>query len=218
MNIPVFDFHCDTALVLLGKDMNAHGSLRRNNGHIDLERAKSNGGYAQCFACFTTPFMEQWNGISPVTAFQRELAVIQAEMHKQDDLIRQAFSVKEILDHLTSITEKQVSIVVLDNPMLDTRISSALTGDKILPLIINTLDSIYDTDKLMRKSRQAKGIAAAKAEGKVWGRKRIAQSEEFEELLRQKREGTITIKTAAERLGVSVSTFQRRMKEAEGKR
>ena len=99
MKIPVFDFHCDTALVLLGKDMNAHGSLRRNNGHIDLERAKSNGGYAQCFACFTTPFMEQWNGISPVTAFQRELAVIQAEMRKQDDLIRQAFSVKEILDH-----------------------------------------------------------------------------------------------------------------------
>ena len=50
MNFPVFDFHCDTALGLLGKDMNSQGSLRKNNCHIDLERAKTNGGYAQCFA------------------------------------------------------------------------------------------------------------------------------------------------------------------------
>ncbi|MBR6596063.1 MAG: membrane dipeptidase [Oscillospiraceae bacterium] len=96
MKIPVFDFHCDTALVLLGKDMNSHGSLRQNSGHIDLERAKVNSGYAQCFACFTTPFMEQWNGISPVTAFERELALIREEMQKNNDLIRQAFSAKEI--------------------------------------------------------------------------------------------------------------------------
>ena len=99
MNIPVFDFHCDTALVLLGQDMNSHGSLRRNSGHIDLERAKANGGYAQCFACFTTPFIEQWSGISAVTAFERELAVIRDEMKKNDDLIRQAFSVKEIREN-----------------------------------------------------------------------------------------------------------------------
>ena len=88
--------------MLLGQDMNGHGSLRRNSGHIDLERAKVNGGYAQCFACFTTPFMEQWNGISPVTAFQRELAVIRDEMQKNNDLIRQAFSVKEIRENQRS--------------------------------------------------------------------------------------------------------------------
>ena len=97
MKFPVFDFHCDTALNLLGKDMNGHGSLRRNDLHIDLERAAVNGGYAQCFACFTTPFMEQWRGVSPVTVFERELAVIRAELEKNNDLIRQAFSTGDIL-------------------------------------------------------------------------------------------------------------------------
>ena len=44
MNFPVFDFHCDTALALLGKDFNQAGSLRRNKLHIDLERASGLGG------------------------------------------------------------------------------------------------------------------------------------------------------------------------------
>ncbi|MBE6923094.1 MAG: membrane dipeptidase [Ruminococcaceae bacterium] len=99
MKFPVFDFHCDTALNLLGKDMNGHGSLRRNDLHIDLERAAVNGGYAQCFSCFTTPFMEKWGGVSPVTVFERELAVILAEMEKNADLIRQAFSTRDILQN-----------------------------------------------------------------------------------------------------------------------
>lgn len=96
MKFPVFDFHCDTALNLLGRDMNGHGSLRRNELHIDLERAAVNGGYAQCFACFTTPFMEKWGGVSPVTVFERELAVIQAEMEANKDLIAQAFSAEDV--------------------------------------------------------------------------------------------------------------------------
>ena len=96
MNVPVFDFHCDTALALVDPERKGGSSLRRNSGHIDLERAKTIGGYAQCFACFTTPFMEQWNGLSPVTVFERELAVIRDEMEKNRDLIVQAFSVDEI--------------------------------------------------------------------------------------------------------------------------
>lgn len=34
MNFPVFDFHCDTALALLGESINASGSLRKNNLQI----------------------------------------------------------------------------------------------------------------------------------------------------------------------------------------
>ena len=99
MKIPVFDFHCDTALALLGNGMNGHGSLRRNGTHIDLERASGLSGYAQCFACFTTPFMQEWNGISPVTAFEREFAVIQQELKANSDLIAQAYSAADIRDN-----------------------------------------------------------------------------------------------------------------------
>lgn len=99
MNFPVFDFHCDTALVLLGDDLNQAGSLRKNNGHIDLERAGKLGGYAQCFACFTTDIPEILKGISPIVLFERELATIQREMDKNSDLISIAYSTQEIEDN-----------------------------------------------------------------------------------------------------------------------
>lgn len=96
MSFPVFDFHCDTALALLGEDLNQAGSLKHNNLHIDLDRAACLGGYAQCFGCFTTPFMEQWHHISPVLAFERELATIQREVDKNSDCISIAYSPEEI--------------------------------------------------------------------------------------------------------------------------
>ena len=96
MNFAVFDLHCDTALALLGKSMNEAGSLRKNETHIDLERASKLGGYAQCFACFTTPYMEQWAKVSPIVIFERELATIQREVDKNKDLISIAYSAAEI--------------------------------------------------------------------------------------------------------------------------
>ena len=96
MNFPVFDLHCDTALALLGESMNEAGSLRKNELHIDLERASKLGGYAQCFACFTTPSMQEWAKTSPVVVFERELATIQREVDKNQDLIAIAYSAEEI--------------------------------------------------------------------------------------------------------------------------
>ena len=96
MNVPVFDFHCDTILGLLGQDMNQAGSLRSNQMHIDLERASKLGGYAQCFACFTTPYMEQWRKISPILVFERELATLQREVEKNSNLIAIAYTPQEI--------------------------------------------------------------------------------------------------------------------------
>ncbi len=96
MNFPVFDFHCDTALALLGEDLNQAGNLRKNQLHIDLERASKLGGYAQCFACFTTPMMEDWYHISPVVIFEREIATIQREVDKNRDLISIAYSPAEV--------------------------------------------------------------------------------------------------------------------------
>ena len=96
MKFPVFDLHCDTALALLGKDMNSAGSLRRNDLHIDLERAKTLPGYCQCFACFTTPLMEEWAKTSPVVIFERELATIQREVAHNSDMISLAYSTSEI--------------------------------------------------------------------------------------------------------------------------
>lgn len=99
MNLPVFDLHCDTALGLLGESMKEAGSLRSNQLHIDLERAKNLAGYCQCFACFTTPYMEQWAKVSPIVVFERELATIQRELDRNKDLMRLAYSPKDIEEH-----------------------------------------------------------------------------------------------------------------------
>lgn len=99
MSFPVFDFHCDTILAMLGEDMNSAGQLRKNNHHIDLERASKLGGYAQCFACFTTPFLEDWYHVNPIVAFERELATIQREVYTNSDLISIAYSPEEVLEN-----------------------------------------------------------------------------------------------------------------------
>ena len=99
MNFPVFDFHCDTALALLGEDFNQAGSLRSNKLHVDLERAAKLGGYAQCFACFTTPMMEEQYHVSPIVMFERELATIQREIDANSDRISIVYSPAEIREN-----------------------------------------------------------------------------------------------------------------------
>lgn len=96
MNFPVFDLHCDTALALLGSDGTGTGSLRRNELHIDLTRAAALPGYAQCFACFTTPGIEAWHGLPAQALFQQELAGIRREVENCGDLIRFAASGGEV--------------------------------------------------------------------------------------------------------------------------
>lgn len=100
MNIPVFDLHCDTALGLLDHDGQPARKLRKNDGHIDLERAKKLKGYCQCFACFTTPFMQERMNISPVTVFEKELEALQNALRENKDVIRQAFSSQDVEENL----------------------------------------------------------------------------------------------------------------------
>ena len=100
MNFPVFDLHCDTVLRLLGEDRNQAGSLRKNSHHIDLERASQLPGYAQCFACFTTTLEEELGDISPIVFFEREIATIQRETDKNQDLISLTYTPEEIEENL----------------------------------------------------------------------------------------------------------------------
>ena len=107
MKFPVFDLHCDTALELLRADTKAPCSLRKNNFHIDLERAATLNGYCQCFACFTTPHMEQWGFGSPIDIFEKELETIRRELAINDDLISQVYSAKEITENQSLPFEKE---------------------------------------------------------------------------------------------------------------
>ena len=114
MKFPVFDLHCDTALALLGEDVNQAGSLASNKGHIDLNRAEKLAGYCQCFACFTTPFMEQWHHITPTLVFEREIATIQREIDKNKNRISIAYSPEDVIANLEK--GKMSAILTIEGP------------------------------------------------------------------------------------------------------
>lgn len=114
MNFPVFDLHCDTALALLGKDMLEAGSLRQNDKHIDLERAKTLPGYAQCFACFTTPWEKLPGNISVAELFEREMVTVLREVERNSDLICLAYSAAEIEENRKN--GKMSAILTIEGP------------------------------------------------------------------------------------------------------
>ena len=114
MNIPVFDLHCDTALGMVGRSHQPAPGLRGNKLHIDLERASTLAGYCQCFACFTTPQMQQWYQKSPVDIFEREIDAVLANVHANSDLIRQAFSAADVSKNLEE--GKMSAILTIEGP------------------------------------------------------------------------------------------------------
>ena len=114
MNIPVFDLHCDTALALLGRTGNEAGNLKHNSLHIDLDRAAKLEAYCQCFACFTTPDMQQWLKVSPIVVFERELATIQREVDKHKRMIRLAYSAEDVEANRDS--GKMSAILTIEGP------------------------------------------------------------------------------------------------------
>lgn len=114
MNFPVFDLHCDTTYELLGDDHCQCGSLKKNDLHIDLDRAGALPGYAQCFACFTTQKEYLSNEIDPVQLFEREIATFFRELERNAKIIRQAHCAKDILDNYKNGTMS--GILTIEGP------------------------------------------------------------------------------------------------------
>lgn len=78
----------------------------------------------------------------------------------------------EILEQWRLLTrEKQVDIVVLDMPLLDTRQGRDLTGVLIADILLQLLSYVAQTEREFNRQRRAEGIAAAKAKGIHFGRK-----------------------------------------------
>ena len=117
----------------------------------------------------------------------------------------------EIIEQWQYLTDKkQVDIVVLDMPLLDTRQRDAgLTGLFISNLVLQILSYVAQTECENIRRRQAEGIAAAKARGVAFGRHAIEIPPNFrscaEELART---GMKSADIAAE-FGVSRSLYYR---------
>ena len=87
---------------------------------------------------------------------------------------------KELNEQWRIITkEKGADIVVIDMPLLDTRRDKNLLGTFISDMVLQLLSFVAENERENIRSRQAAGIAAAKAKGVKFGRPVKEVSDEF---------------------------------------
>lgn len=121
----------------------------------------------------------------------------------------------EILEQWRRITKEiGADIRVIDMPLLNTDAAHGdLTGVFIADLVLQILAYVAETERTFIKQRQAEGIAAAKQKGIRFGCRKKDVPDEFQEYYLLWREEEISLRKAAEELGMNYSTFYRRCME-----
>ncbi|MCI8871029.1 MAG: recombinase family protein [Lawsonibacter sp.] len=133
---------------------------------------------------------------------------------KADDLLyiksidRLGRNYGEILEQWRVLTkEKGIDIVVMDMPMLDTRIGKDLMGTFLSDIVLQVLSFVAESERANIRQRQAEGIAAAKARGVRFGRPPKPVPDNFSQAHRDWRRKKITLKQAASACAMPVTTF-----------
>ena len=117
-----------------------------------------------------------------------------------------------ILTEWTRITKTiGADVLVLDMPMLDTRIREKdLTGRLIADIVLQLLSYVAQKERESIKERQREGIEAAKKRGVKFGRPTLKLPENFSEIAVSYRLGRLSLQEAADLAGLSKTTFFRK--------
>ena len=114
----------------------------------------------------------------------------------------------EILEQWRLLTkQKQVDIIVLDMPLLNTKQGKDLTGVVIADIVLQLLSYVAQTEREFNKQRQAEGIAAAKLRGVKFGRRKLERPDKYPEIKKAWKNKKLTAQQAAEKLSISRATF-----------
>ena len=125
----------------------------------------------------------------------------------------------EILEQWRIITKEiGANINVLDMPLLNTNsYHEDLTGVFVSDLVLQILAYVAETERTFIKQRQAEGIDAAKQRGVKFGCKKYDNPSEFEKYYMMWIKGELSIRQAAQELGMNYTTFYRRCIDRKGK-
>lgn len=155
--------------------------------------------------------------------FERPMYRKLVQKLQKDDLIfvksidRLGRNYKEIQEQWQFLTRvKEVDIVVIDMPLLDTRRGKSLVGTLLSDIVLQVLAFAAENERDNIRTRQREGIDAAKAKGVKFGRPRVGMPENFDEICSKWRYGMITTEQAAQECGVSRSTLYKRYHELIG--
>ncbi len=103
--------------------------------------------------------------------------------------------------------EKEVDIVVLDMPLLDTREQHSLIGKFIADIVLQILSFVAENERANIRARQAEGIALAKARGVHMGRPKKTMPESFLNAAKLFSENKLTLTEALAATGLKRQTF-----------
>ena len=109
--------------------------------------------------------------------------------------------------------ERGVDIAVIDMALLDTRLNKDLMGTFIADLVLQILSFVAQSERENIKTRQAAGIAAARARGVRFGRPVKKPPENFGSMVKQWERGKLPICELLEQTGLKEATFYRRLRE-----
>ena len=122
----------------------------------------------------------------------------------------------EILEQWRYLTKiKKIDIVVLDMPLLDTRIGKDLMGTFLSDIVLQVLSFVAENERINIRQRQAEGIAAAKAKGIRFGRPPKPLPDGFHAAYQKWKAGKITGITAAKECNMPLTTFRYRAQHYE---
>ncbi len=115
---------------------------------------------------------------------------------------------QDIIEQWKLITQnKRADIVVLDMPLLDTRRGKDLMGTFLTDVVLALLSYVAENERVNIGTRQAEGIAAAKARGVKFGAPTKEVPDNFEEARKLWMEKQMTLREAALLCGMPKSTF-----------
>ena len=122
---------------------------------------------------------------------------------------------REILEQWQRITKKiGADIQVIDMPLLNTNgFHEDLTGVFIADLVLQILAYVAETEHAFIRQRQAEGIAAAREKGTQFGCRKKELPDDFEIYYQMWNQGEISLRKAAEILGMNYTTLYRRCRE-----
>lgn len=107
------------------------------------------------------------------------------------------------------IREKKVNIIVMDMPLLDTRLQKDLLGSFIADLVLYILSYVAESERNNIRQYQAEGIARAKERGVKFGRPPLMDVGEFMDRYLEFQGKGYNLKEIAKNMNMSVSTIYR---------
>ena len=142
---------------------------------------------------------------------------------RENDLVvfmsldRMGRNYSEIQEQWRYITkELKADIKILDMELLDTRgDNNSLDRKFICDLTLQILAYVAEKERVNIKTRQAQGIAAAKANNVKFGRPKTEKPDNWDEVISRWKDKKITAKQAMQELGLKRATFYSMIKNEE---